>query len=799
MELLLNMTIGGTITACLILLVKGLLKEKLTPKWHFYIWIILALRLLLPGLPESDFSLFNFLPETENVTAVQSEYVGSNPQGETDVYTGDDASRYIEGSVSVKSPITGIEQRRSFSVEEQKINFLMIGWLAGAVCIALYLAGSYWIFVRRIREYPVCRQSEILNVFEECKREAGISSNRVMLRLGGSTPMLLGIFRPVMLIPDEYTSTELRHVILHEFCHYKHRDTLINLICSGFLCFYWFNPVFWLSFFTIRRDLELLCDEQVIRITGNRKDYSITLLKTALKKNQFLIATSSMQNGEKEVTKRIKQISKLNKTKLWISILAVMLVLIAGFVCLTDASASGDINVEIGGGYMIRIPEEWMGTDGGDLAFTDSQGEIFGGASATVIDSGRVGKIDLESMELPLPNHSLVKERKVIRNGDEEMILINLDHDSETAAQTAERNEGGDSSPMEPIHQNYIFLCPNAITSDLYMIWADADVVSERQLIKIAKSLKACPIPQIDQQETDFKDEWIDTADVLLKRYFQNYADADLPVSSDVSGYQIDRLEQIMDDQNSWSVICPNAAVFRVDYTLKIAYPQWYSFAGGGFEIGTDQKTKIYKDQLVVFEKDNLRRTKLMGFIWPQNIGEMGQANAILHTLSYSDAAQSPESLLTLKMPYIGDHTRVGKILASLPLAGYSTGMELHTKAEPYGLTVNYDLTDLGDKVFLSRPDRKKTDSSGWDPNPYLAAQLAKNSAILLSLIDNCSTVEFKITGMSEFGVPYTYYYLADRTALQKEFGRDPRSFTVDLETFRGYLNQLEERSLEVK
>ena len=171
---------------------------------------------------------------------------------------------------------------------------------------------------------------------------------------------------------------------------------------------------------------------------------------------------------------------------------------------------------------------------------------------------------------------------------------------------------------------------------------------------------------------------------------------------------------------------------------------------------------------------------------------------AILRTIGYTDTVQSPAALLELKIPYIGDHSKVGKIIRSLPLAGYSTGLELHTKAEPYGLTVNYDMTELGDKIFESRPDRLPTDSSGWITNPYLQAQLYKNSAILLSLIDNCSTVEFKITGMSELGVPYTYYYLRDREALEKELSQDPRKYAVSIESFNEFFYKLEMKQLDI-
>lgn len=791
MELLLNMTIGGTVAACLILLIKRVLKNKLTPKWHFYIWIILAIRLMIPGLPESGFSLMNTVPTAQNFTTVQNEAPADMGRPDTG------GASLVEGNLVMKSPVTGMEQRRSFSVPERGVNLLFVGWITGVVLMAGYLAGSYWIFSRRTKLMPECRDENILELFRECRAETGIQSDNIMLRFGGSTPLLHGIIKPTLLIPGGYSREELRHVLIHELCHYKHKDILINIICSAFLCAYWFNPVFWISFYTIRRDIEFLCDERVIEITGERKEYSKTLLKTALKRNQFLFATTSMQSGEKDVSKRIKHIAYFRKPKLWISVLAALVVLAAGAVCLTDASIGNTVNVEVGGGYYIKVPEGWIGSSGGELLFEDEKGESFGGAyySQAELGENKLEKFkNFDSTGL-LPNHSLVLERRVYQQeGDPlTMILYNVDHDAETAAQTAERNASGDDSPAESINRNYIFLLPDKTKDEVFTIWADSRQVTERQLMKIAKTLQQNPYPQGYQPETPYRSNWPETAEKLLRNYFKNYVAADMSMSSDISGYRIDSLGQYHADQvASWSVIYSNITVISVDYTLHIAFPDRYSFAGGGFDIGEGNKTKIYKDQLAVFKMDHVGNARFLGFVWPQDRSELGDDAAILHTINYSDPEQRPETLLKLKTPYLGNASKVGKLLGSLPLSEYSTGMELHTKSEPYGLTVNYDMTELGNKVFKSRPEKAKTDSNGWDPNPALKAQLYKNSAILLALIDNCSTVEFKVTGMSENGVPYTYYYWKDRETLQEELLQDPRDFADNQEAFTEFMNHLE-------
>ena len=784
MELLLNMTIGGTVTACMLLLVKMTLKDKLTPKWQFYLWIILALRLMIPGLPESDISLLNHIPAPHNIMVVENTADNSAAGSESGMV------KSLEGTITLKSPVTGMEQNRSFTVAEKRVNVLLYGWAVGALLMAVYLAGAYGAFYRKSKKLPFCEDAKILDLFRKCKEEAGVASDNITLCIGGTTPMLRGLLKPAILVPEGYTGEELRHVLIHELCHYKHKDILANMICSLFLCIYWFNPVMWICFYAVRRDIEILCDERVIEITGERRTYAMTLLKTALQKNQFVFATTSMQNGEKEVAKRIKHIAYFKKPKLWISMAAILVVLAAGAICLTNASEN---TLNLGAGsYFISVPESWFHADSPETLFYDKNGKSFGGFNLSQVDLGENKQEMFEAGTMLLPNHSQVLERKVLKENDKTLVIVNLDLDSETAAQIEERKQAGDDSPSEKINQNYIFLLPDAKVDEVYTVWANSSEVSEQKLIKVAETLQKEPYPQGYQPVISYQEDWNKTANELLQDYFQNYADAEMSIYSDISGYRIDGMKPYKDQENSWSMLHADVVVFRVDYTLNTAYPSQYSFAGGGFTIGEGNKTKSYKDQFAVFQKDNLGNATFLGFVWEENRGELGDDAAILDLINYADPNLAPEALLKLKMPYIGDNSRVSRMIGSLPLAEYGNGMELQTKQEPYGLIVNYDMTGLGDKIFASRPDKAKTDSGGWDISPYLSAQLHKNGAIILSLIDNCSSVQFKITGIAETDVPYTYYYNLDRTYLTREVSKDPRTYAEDLNSFTEYLNILE-------
>ena len=811
MELLLNLTIAGTATAIIILFIKLVFRNKLTPKWHFYIWIILAIRLLIPGLPESDFSLLNTIPTAKNITAVERQMESIHPE--------ESKENYIEGNITMKSPITGVQTGRDFSITKQKVNIIVFGWLTGMALMAIYLVGAYKVFNMRAKILPESMDPAKLDLLDKCKREVGVF-RKITLRIGGNTPMLHGLFHPTIIIPDNYTIEELRHIFIHELCHYKHKDIFINMICCFFLCVYWFNLIMWLCFYVIRRDIELLCDQRVIEVTGDRKEYAKVLLRTALRKNRFIFATTSMQNGEKEVAKRIKYIAYFKKPKIWISVLAVALAGIIGIMCLTDASFKNTIIWDAGlDGYFFKIPASWVenAVDGsndstqnnfGPTMFYNKDGKNFGGIDALSIDmdpymapSGLrqqgipyVGEVDYETIVLPVPNHSEILERKVIEEMPFTTVLINLDHDLETAAGQAERNEAGDDSPIKKMNQNHLFIWPGEYSAQIYDLWADSSEVTEEELIEIAKTFRRNSYPQGYQPEIDFKTYWTETANRLLRDYFQNYVDSEMTKATDISGYRIHHMKEYKDKDASWSIIYPNTVVFKVDYLLEIAYPSRYSFAGGGFQIGKDRKTKIYKNELAVFQVNPITNIgRFLGFVWPQDRGEMGEAMAIVHTINYANFEDRAEALLGYKTPYIGNNSKVGGIISNMPLAQYFTGMELQTKKEPYGLTVNYDLTKAGSAIFDNSNDRALTDSRGWDPNAHLKSQLYQNSAMLLSLIDNASIITIKISGISENGVPYTYSCSLDRVILNKQFVQDARLSTESIEKFCEFLSALDQ------
>ncbi|MCX7614234.1 MAG: DUF4825 domain-containing protein [Clostridiales bacterium] len=323
MEQFFNLIISSTVTAFAVLLIKALFSKKISPKWHVYIWAILAARLLIPVLPESSFSIFNNTPAIRNVE-MSDMPLNSKPRSQ---------ESYVVGEVVLS------DQSKPFILHQSVYDKIAVIWGIGAVTLFLYLLTVYFLFGRKIKQYPIITETEILQVLNKCKRSTGVSKS-IVIRRGGSTPLLKGIVNPELILPEGYSADELESIFTHELMHLKYNDISVLMFCTLLLCLYWYNPVLWICFFALRRDIEVLCDYRVLEILQDRKQYASVLLKTALKKNNFLIATTSMQNGAKEIRRRIKFIACYKKPKVIWSTAAILAVLVIGIFCLTNARES---------------------------------------------------------------------------------------------------------------------------------------------------------------------------------------------------------------------------------------------------------------------------------------------------------------------------------------------------------------------------------------------------------------------------------------------------------------------------
>lgn len=319
MEVIMNVVIATSLTTLVILALKTALKNKISPKWQFALWLVIALRLLFPVLPQSRVSVFNAVPQVKNIEVSEGAQGSVLAENKT----------YITGNIVVG------ESKKEFTLKRAVVDNALVIWISGSAVMLLYILTVYLIYHRKTRKLELADDEEIYQVLNECREKLGINTS-VKVRMGGDTPLLKGIFNPEIILPEGYTKEELKSVFMHELMHCKHRDVLWNILSTLLLCVYWFNPIIWYGFSLFRRDLEILCDYRVLEVYDNRKLYASVLLKTAIGKNKILLCTTSMKNDEKDISKRIRYIAFFKKPGvLWSSIGAAIAIII-GVIFLTN-------------------------------------------------------------------------------------------------------------------------------------------------------------------------------------------------------------------------------------------------------------------------------------------------------------------------------------------------------------------------------------------------------------------------------------------------------------------------------
>ena len=296
-----NRSIAASWIVIAVLILRFCLKKA--PKWvNVLLWGIVAVRLIFPFSIESALSL---IPSAETVSP--SIMMETAPSVQTGVPALDQViNPVIDHSLS---PAPGV----SANPLQIWISVLTVIWLLGVAALFLYSAVSYRRLRRRVCEAVILRD----NIYQ---------SENVC------SPFVLGIIRPKIYLPYHMDKREMDHVIAHEQTHIRRRDHWWKPLGFLLLTVHWFNPLLWLSYILLCRDIELACDERVIREMGNeqRADYTHALVSCSVSRRS--IAACPLAFGEVGVKTRVKSVMNYKKPAFWI-ILASALICAAAAVC----------------------------------------------------------------------------------------------------------------------------------------------------------------------------------------------------------------------------------------------------------------------------------------------------------------------------------------------------------------------------------------------------------------------------------------------------------------------------------
>ena len=345
---LFNTAILVTAAAAVVLLVKLAFGNRITPRGHMLMWILVAVSVLAAPLaeilPESDFSAKTYLPQSHNTT----ETVWVEPYENLDArgFEIEEQGNYYtvqKDHVSMQVPFTGKTLDSDFTATVSRAKIENYVWIAGAAAVLLLMLTGTRKQKRRLKVLPCMDDANALAELDELKKLVGIRDvAKIQIRSGADSTFLTFMGgQYVIALEDGYTQEERRRVLAHELTHLAHGDLIYNLISAFFLAAFWWNPVIWLAFRRFRRDMEVYCDYDAARKTGDKKGYAETLVRAAAGTERFILGTTSFIGGEKEVSARVKALAAFKKPKTWIAVLAVI-ALAGACVCIAVNPKSKD-------------------------------------------------------------------------------------------------------------------------------------------------------------------------------------------------------------------------------------------------------------------------------------------------------------------------------------------------------------------------------------------------------------------------------------------------------------------------
>ena len=302
---IINMSISASFVVLAVLLLRLLLKKA--PKWiTVVLWGIVAVRLICPFSIESALSL---IPSKETVSP--SIMTDPLPTINTGIPVINSAINPMIGQSLAPTPGNSVNPLQIW------IPVLTAAWAFGMAALLIYAVISYARIKKQIGTAVLLRN----NIYQSENVES---------------PFVLGIIKPKIYLPFGVDEKNLEYVVAHETAHIRRKDHLWKPLGFLLLVLHWFNPLMWLAYVLLCRDIELACDEKVIKALDHdgRADYSEALLTCSV--NRRMITACPIAFGEVGVKARIKSVLNYQKPAFWIILAAIITCVVVAVCFLTN-------------------------------------------------------------------------------------------------------------------------------------------------------------------------------------------------------------------------------------------------------------------------------------------------------------------------------------------------------------------------------------------------------------------------------------------------------------------------------
>ena len=408
----------NSIAVCVVILTVfavRLFLRRAPKKYSYILWSIVGIYLLCPirlSSPISIYSLINNVSDTflehHSLPLNAKNFADKNKTyNEKNQKTKDsNKSKFDNVSSTNKNQKTKQNQTNTVGTENisQSLTVTTTAyiWLCG--CIVLLVRNLFLIWRTKQTVLMAIRRKD--NIYEsECI----------------STPFVLGIVRPKIYIPFNLSEQEREYILKHEQYHIRRKDQIIK-ICAYILCvIYWFQPLIWFAYFVMVRDMEMSCDEYVLKNSKSdiRAAYSTSLLKLATKTGDFNAGLPAF--GESDIRKRVKNIMKFNAKKKWVSVVAAIAVVVVGVSCLTKAAVKTDANKPDK-----IIAEKKIGPDNNKMTYGDKIDNNIKAADTSnnekainnIKDNSTVDETDMDSDDIVPITKNIYSIDKINKSGN---------------------------------------------------------------------------------------------------------------------------------------------------------------------------------------------------------------------------------------------------------------------------------------------------------------------------------------------------------------------------------------------
>ena len=300
-----NMSLTATVVIAFVLLVRlPLIKAPKTVSYG--LWFVVLFRLLCPVSFASAISLFGLFGTGRSVMGPVPANIGMMMRTQVNGFI-PAITEAVNSSLPAATPMVSVNPMQVILFVAELV------WILGLISLLLYSVVSYLFLKRRISTATLVRD----NIYR---------TDRI------GTPFVCGLIKPKIYLPHTLTDSEQQYIIRHEQIHIRRRDYLLKPLWFLAVCLHWFNPLVWLSFYLMNKDMEMSCDEAVIREMGEsiKTDYSTSLLTLSVKR-QFL-SSSPLAFGEGGTLSRVKNVLKYKRPLFWVVAVAVAVAVAAAAV-----------------------------------------------------------------------------------------------------------------------------------------------------------------------------------------------------------------------------------------------------------------------------------------------------------------------------------------------------------------------------------------------------------------------------------------------------------------------------------